>query len=110
MNDLSLESLTQAIKPEFQAAMLGGELSEMAQQDQSTAAAAGLAGSAVGVGLIEQLAGPVLRVAASLILRQVQHEAQIVLDAEKAAHPGLNLTILQQFIDSLGTTTIKAGG
>ncbi len=110
MNDLALESLVQAINPQFQAAILGLPMSEVASQGPPTAAVARLAGSALGAGLIEQLAGPVLKVAAGLILQEVRREAQIILDAEKAAHPGLNLTLIQQFINSLGTTTVKAGG
>ncbi len=108
-DDFVLESLVEAIKPRFRAAMIGLPMSEVAAQAPTTAAA-GLPGLGVGGGLIEQLAGPVLKVAAGLILQEVQHEAQIILDAEKAAHPGLSLAGLQQFINALGTTTGKAGG
>lgn len=108
-DDFVLEALVEAIKPDFQAAILELPMSDASSQGPPRAAA-GFPGRSVGLALIGHLAGPVLKLAASLILRHLQQEAQIVLDAEKAAHPGLSLAGLQQFVDALGPATGKAGG
>ncbi len=109
MENTFVDSLIQSIGPRFRDDLRRLE-ADHAGADVQAKAAVSPAGLVAGSGLLARLAEPVLRAAAALILQRIRDEALVVLDAEKAAHPGWDLVAVQRFFDTLGPSPTKARG
>ena len=98
MDEPIMDRLVTQVEPEFR-----GELATLvdATAPDETTELKG-AGGPLG-GMVEQLTKPILQAAAKLILAQVQAEAMVILNAEKVAHPGLDLSGIEHFVAGLSS-------